>query len=386
MKKFLTGFGLAMVLLWALSANAAESSLKVSGYVLANYQTWVNDEGKYSVIADGGDWLDDSRRGFNTFDVTRAYLTFQADLGDRFSANVTADIKTDSDNLRRLFLKYAYVDIKNLWPDSKIRFGLQDPPWGSYIDNSLWRYRMVDQAFSNFWGLYPTADFGVGVMGGLLDDKVLYHLAVLNGEGYAGLETDRFKQYTGRLTLDLGSPDTFHISPSVGGSLQDFNDNAGFNYNVFNAGLGMDFLGRVHLAGEYAQGVLTMPEGALPLVKGVWPTGALDELAAVTDPEDLLSKDAHVNFAGGAVYADIKLADQWNLFGRYDNYVPNTDSDFNAQNEWMWTAGICYHPINNLWVTLDYRQLGFGESDPDNDGQDELEPYQIVYTHWKIAY
>jgi len=54
-------------------------------------------------------------------------------------------------------------------------------------------------------------------------------------------------------------------------------------------------------------------EGSLPLVKGGWPTGAQDVIKAMVDPEDLRSEDEQVNFAGGAVYTDIKLADQWIL-------------------------------------------------------------------------
>jgi len=376
----------AMILLAWATVIKAEPSVNISGYILANFQQYLNEEGKYSAVLDGTDWVDEGPNGFDEFQLTRAYLIFQADWNEKLSTNVTTDIRTDSDNVRRLYVKYAYVDLKELWPNSKIRFGLQDPPWGSYIDTGLWRYRMVEQAYANYWGTLATYDFGLGVMGSLLDKKLLYHLAVLNGEGGSGIETDRFKEYTGRLSLDFGSPDTFRIYPSIGYSTHRFNDDEDFKDEVMLAGLGMDFW-KIHLGAEYNQGILTMTQGSYPLVRGVWPSGATSLIAATAGSDNgVLTEDKDVKFGGYAVYTDIKLADKLNLFGRYDLYDPNTDSDYDRDGEYMWTAGICYHPWEPIWITLDYRQNGFQQSDPDNDGEDELEPVQIVYTHWKIAY
>lgn len=379
-------FILPVLLLWATMISA-EPAVSVSGYILADFNQYINDEGKYSIVLDGTDYKAEGPESFDEFRITRVYLTFKADWNERLSTNVTTDVKTDTDGFRRLYLKYGYVDIKNLWPNSTVRFGLQDPPWGAYIDNELSRYRMIDSAFYNFWGFFSTADFGLGVLGSAFDDHFKYHLAVLNGEGYGGIETDRFKEYVGRLTFDFGSADTFRIYPSIGYSTHRYNDDDNFKDDVMMAGLGIDFLSRFHIAGEYLQGTLTMPAGSYPLVRGVWPSGATDMIAATAGPDDgVLTEDKDVRYGGYAVYLDIKLVDKLNLFGRYDQYDPNMDSDYDRDGEYMATGGICYHPWDPIWITLDYRQIGYQEPDPDNDGKDELKPQQIIFTHWKIAY
>lgn len=372
---------LALMLL-ADAAVADEPIVSISGYILTDFQYYVNSDGKYSDVSNGGNYEVKANSGFNTFEITRAYLTFNANLSEKISASLTTDLRTDSDGYRGIYAKFAYVEIKDLYPHSKLRFGLQSPPW-NISDDDLWRYRMVEQGFYSYWGTFSTADFGVGLLGDVFDGKFKYHLAILNGEGYNHLETNRFKQYVGRLTLDLGSPDKFRFYPSVGYSSnhQDVND---LKDDVLMAGAGID-LSRFHVAGEYFQGVYGMQKGEYPLVRGVWPGGAIDAIVA-SDSAGILTKDTDVNWMGWAIYADVKVADKFNIFGRYDLYDPNTKPRYDKDGELFWTAGIAYHPISNLWISVDYREQSFQQPDPDGDGDKELPPIQIVYTHWKIAY
>lgn len=382
MKRFSLAIALAFLLSGG-SLRAEEPKVSVSGYVLTDFVYYVNEEGQYSEQLVSGDYALAANEGYNAFEITRGYLTFSAQLTDKVLASITTDLRTDSDGYRRIFAKFAFVEFRDLAPHTKIRFGLQEPPW-AFSDAELWRYRMVEQGFYSYWGTFSTADFGVSLLGDVLDGLFKYHFAILNGEGVSGIETERFKEYVARFTFDLGSADKIRFYPSAGYS-SNHHGEQGLRDEVFMTGAGLDLLGRVHLAGEYFQGIYGMEAGELPLVRGVWPAGALD-MIEFADPALLLVDEKDVNFAGWAAYADIKLLDKLNLFGRYDLYDPNTDPDFDRDGETLWTAGIAYHPIDNLWVTLDYREFSFQEPDPDHDNDKELPSTRAVYTHWKIAY
>jgi len=376
---------LGVVFLLFESVAWAEPDVTVSGYILTHFEQYLNDEGTYSIVdAGGGDYQAQGKDGFNAFQITRIYLTFNGKLTENISASVTTDVRADSDGYRSLYAKYAFVEFRDLVPGQKIRFGLQDPPWGGYIDGNYSRYRMIDQSFYSYWGTFSTADFGVSMLGDFFNKKLLYHIAVLNGEGLKGAEKDQFKEYVGRLSLDLGSKDKFRIYPSIGYSTHRYNDSSDFKDDVVMAGVGMDYW-KIHLAGEYIQGTKTLKTGEYPLVGGVWPSGAVDAIKVI-DAGSLLTADKDINYGGFGIYLDVKLTDKLNAFARYDLYDPNLDSDFDKDAQSMWYAGVCYHPWNNVWLSLDYRQSDFQELDIDGDGIKELKPVQVLYTHWKIAY
>jgi len=382
MKKLMGG--LVVIFLLGASLAQAEPDLTVSGYILTHFEQYLNDEGNYSIVdAGGGDYQASGADGFNAFQISRIYLTFNGKLTENIIASVTTDVTT-AEGFRTLYAKYAYVEIRDLIKGQKIRFGLQDPPWGAYIDGNYSRYRMIDQSFYSYWGTFSTADFGVSMLGDFFDKKLQYHIAVLNGEGLKGAEKDQFKEYVGRLTLDLGSEDKFRIYPSIGYSTHRYNDSSNFKDDVVMAGVGMDYW-RIHLAGEYIQATKTLASGDYPLVPGILPKGTLEAIKVI-DAGSLLSAPKDINYGGYGIYLDVKLTDKLNAFARYDLYDPNQDSDFDKDIETMWYTGICYHPWNNVWITLDYRQSDFQEPDLDGDGNDELKPVQVVYTHWKIAY
>lgn len=366
-------------------SSRAIDSVNVSGYALIHFEQYLNEHGRYEVENTGTDFETAGTSSYSAFELTRAYLNFKANLTDNVSVRITTDVATDQDGFKKLYAKYAYVEVRDLIPQAKIRFGLQTPPWGSFIEQNYWRYRMIDKPFFSYWKIFSTADFGLGILGELWDGRINYHLAVLNGEGYKGIEQDRFKEYVGRVSFCIGSKDRFEILPSIGYSTHRWNNSDKFKDDVIMAGLGIDFW-RIHLAGEYLQGTYTLPSGEYPLINGRLPDGALDAIKSSAPPDMFLSKYKDINYGGWAVYFNALLPLKLNLFARYDFYDPNFDSDYDNDAQTMWMAGICWHPINNLWISLDYREMLFQENDLDGDGLDELEPIQIIYTHWKIAY
>jgi len=366
------------------SARADEPAVSVSGYILTDFVQYVNTEGRYTIENQAGDWQLKANKGYDAFEITRAYLTFSANLSEKVFASLTTDLYTNDDGYRTIFAKYAFVELRELYPHGKLRLGLQEPPW-SISDSELWKYRIVEQGFYSYWGTFSSADYGVSLLGDFFDGLVKYHLAVLNGEGYSKIENASFKQYVGRITLDFGSADKFRFYPSIGYS-SNHREHADLKDNVLMAGAGLDVGGRFHLAGEYFQGIYTMEEGDFPLVRGRWPEGAVDAIAAASGDSALLTEDKDIDFMGWAIYGELKLWDKLNLFGRYDLYEPNRDSDYDRDGELMWMAGICYHPIDNLWMTIDYRENSFQQPDPDDDGEQELPPSRMIYTHWKIAF
>jgi hypothetical protein len=91
------GYGFAAA---AGVVKADEPQVSLSGYILADFQYYVNHDGKYSDVSAAGNYGLKPNSGFNTFEVPRAYLTFSAKFSDKVSALITTDLQTDSAGYR----------------------------------------------------------------------------------------------------------------------------------------------------------------------------------------------------------------------------------------------------------------------------------------------
>jgi len=138
--------------------------------------------------------LKDSVNHFNNFDITRAYLNV---LG-RFAGGVTARLTVDvqrfgtiattpptTDNSLRLRLKYAFATYTP--PGSPVTFkaGLIHTPWLDW-EEAVWDYRMQGTMATDRAGYLSAADYGVGVDGKWMADKVNFQFTVVNGTFYSG--------------------------------------------------------------------------------------------------------------------------------------------------------------------------------------------------------
>jgi hypothetical protein len=147
----------------------------------------------------------ENRDGFNSFDVTRAYVNINAQLSDRVRFRFTPDVRRITDGSLAgsltVRVKYGFLQLDNVGLPSWIRFGLAQTPWLDFQE-SVNRYRVQGTMFSEREGLIPgSADFGVGYFASLPGNYGEFHAGVYNGEGFTQAEANKYKSVQGRLTV-----------------------------------------------------------------------------------------------------------------------------------------------------------------------------------------
>jgi hypothetical protein len=133
-------------------------------------------------------------KGFNKFDLSRAYITLKSKLSDEVSVRITADIGSMGESTREVYLKYAYLDwnIDKLIPYSTIRLGLQQTGWIDYMNN-VWGRRYVAKTLMDEYKALPSADYGVSYIVKFPKGYGHGSVQVLQGPGYKGSEENRYK-------------------------------------------------------------------------------------------------------------------------------------------------------------------------------------------------
>lgn len=174
-----------------------------SGVLYANYQ-YRGDEGP--------------AKSTNKFDLERAYLTFRVPAGDRASVRITADVfqqtTAGSDAFYRGWVvraKYAYLQYDFL----------KGSGWNALARGGL-LHNVVIEHVETFWprwlsttpveraGFFSSADGGVAGLLTLPNKLGEIYTTITNGPGYTSRETDRFKDYSARLSLTpFGASESF---------------------------------------------------------------------------------------------------------------------------------------------------------------------------------
>jgi hypothetical protein len=170
--------------------------------------------------------------GFNSFDITRAYLNLFWTPSDRFLIRVTGNVFREIDtsgvvntsqssqvatnvngNLTYR-LKYGFLQINNIFQDLSLlrdvpgfkdtnaKIGqIENPliPW----EEDLYGYRFVNLVPLNFLA-YSSTDLGVAVMGPVTVDGVRYAdywLGYYNGSSFHSAEFNEFRSPQGRVSV-----------------------------------------------------------------------------------------------------------------------------------------------------------------------------------------
>src|SRR5438874_4073760 len=179
----------------AAPAPAAVSiPVDFSGVLYANFQ-YRGDKG--------------TSKSQNKFDVERAYLTFRMPAGDRASIRITADVFQQTNPANDAFYrgwviraKYAYLQydlIKSASWNANIRGGLLHNVVIDHIE-SFWP-RWISQSPVERSGFFASSDAGVAGTISFPNKLGEIYTTIVNGPGYTSRETDRFKDYSARLTL-----------------------------------------------------------------------------------------------------------------------------------------------------------------------------------------
>jgi len=292
----------------ALGARPVRAQdVDVSGVVYSQYSYQLADE------ADGA----------NAFDVTRAYLNFEAGLAQGVDTRITADLYRADNGSLDYRLKYAYF----AWtPDGShltYKLGQIHTPWVDW-EEGLWGYRMQGPVALDRFHYLTSSDLGAGIDGGWNAQKVNMQLTVTNGEGYHAPEGDKHKDVAGRVSYRL-------VSSDDGGKRG-----------------GLRLTGLAHLGTATGGGTRRRLVGMLSYRSSTLTLAG--EAGRVTDggAEGGPNVDGNVLSAFGVVaLADSKAS----LVGRVDLVDPNADAPDDRQTHTI--AGISYRLTPNVLLLAD---------------------------------
>lgn len=178
------------VLLWALAVATITTS--VSAQTPAPQPAPASPPPEYPIVRVGVlSYLQyltelENRDGYNSFDMTRAYLNINGQLADRVRFRFAPDIRRVTDGSLAgsltVRVKYGFLQLDNvLTRGSWVRFGLAQTPWLDF-EESVNRSRVQGTMFSEREGLIPgSADFGAGYLSPLPNNFGEFHFGVYNG-------------------------------------------------------------------------------------------------------------------------------------------------------------------------------------------------------------
>jgi hypothetical protein len=343
-----------------------------SGVVFGNYQ--------YQAAAG-------ANKDQNKFDVERAYLTFKMPAGDRASIRVTGDLYQQTASGSDAYYKGWVLRAKYAYLQYDFLKAKKSSDWGFTSRIGLIHTMFIDHE-ENFWprwlsqtpveraGFFSSADAGIAGIVTLPNKLGEAYVAVTNGSGYASRETDRFKDYQGRLTItplsnsDLSYLRTLAIDGWVyrgelaskfvnGGTGQLGPVGTGLERNRYGGFVGIRDP-RLVVGIDYAQRQDGMDKGANTTAS---PAGIADSTGRLV--------------AGYIVARPFKMADSKSTIPlgvvlRYDQVTPNTSTSPKINT---FIGGLSWDLNSRTSISLDYQ-----EATPANGAP--VAPTKTYYMHW----
>jgi hypothetical protein len=268
------------------------------------------------------------------FDIKRFYIGIDHSFNSIYSASVITDTTYDgATGAGQLYLKKAYLQAK-FDPAFTVRLGSADLPWAAY-DDGLYGYRYLENTLAERTKFASSADWGVHILGTVLDGIVSYQFAAVNGGGYkkapVGGDVNRF-------------------------NTMDFEGRIGGAYRGFNLAIG-GYDGKL----GQASGVATFHTARRFDVLGAYVANGLrvgmeyfsaNNWTAVTSAT---ADGAH----GVEGFASYYFTPEWGVFGRYDSVDPNTRTA-PLKNDNYYTFGVSYSPLKIVDFSLAYKHDGVG--------------------------
>jgi hypothetical protein len=357
----------------AQAATTAPSPLRFSGVIFGN---WQNHSDSASRAAHGG-------KAFNKFDVDRVYLNFIMPAGDRATIRATTDVFQNATTgyyggwtvrLKYAWLQYdlATADSANDW-SAFAKVGLLTTPITEF-EESYWP-RWLAQTAPDRNALFSPSDAGLGAQLTLPNRLGSLYGTVTNGSGYAGAESDRFKDFAVRLSLtpwgkSKSSLSTLSLSPWIwrGEKASQFANGGIGQVGPVTDGLDRNRWGvlaairdpRITAAAEYARRIDGTESGANTIAS---PDVIADLTGDLTDGYVVLRPAAWIHQDKPAPF-EVVL--------RYDRVRLNTST--RASNDFA-IAGLFYDLTAKTSVSLDYQT-----QTPRNGS---LTPAsKVLYMHW----
>ncbi len=291
---------------------------KVHGYVFGDYFYKIGGDstGKSSQYSSLG-------KSQQAFQFRRFYLYYDHTFDEKFSAQflLEGNDKALTDGKHGVFVKTAYLEWKNILPNSNLWFGLIPTPTWSLLSEKVWNYRSIEKTVADFRGLGSASDIGVGLRG-KFDAEGMFNYVAMIGNGNAQKpENNKYKKYylsvSAKPVKELVLEGYVDFEPA-------FNDLNKTTLKGFAAYQSQDFTVGVEVVQQ-----IQAKQGAIP--------------QGQTTPND--KTPLGISLFG---WAPIPTVEGLNAFARYDFYNPDTKVSNAGFKETFITAGLDYMPIKNV--------------------------------------
>ncbi len=267
--------------------------------------------------------------GISGFEITRAYLGYQAQLLPSLSAKIVVDAGVSpAESLmaaqkREVYLKNAQLTWKeqNLTINGGLTGLLQ-----FNVQEKFWGHRYIAQSFQDLYKMGSSADLGVTAEYQFIP-QLSADFSFTNGEGYKNINTDN-KYRTG-----LG----ITIKPIPSLTIRAYGD-------IFQQSLA-----------EKTNPDTYKTQQTLALFGG-YKCKYFSLGAEYNYQKNSAWKDRN-NYYGYSVYTTVPINKKWHVFGRYDNI----DSDDKDSNKWisftgdLVIVGVEFSPIKNIKISPNYK-------------------------------
>jgi hypothetical protein len=170
----------AFMVFFIVSAASADKDVKLGGEIFTHWYYDMSD-----TLNAFGNRSNVDFDNYNSFEITRAYLSGMAKLSDQTYGKVTIDIEPMLNVMR---LKYGYFGWKFYQAQQLklgAKMGLVETPYISNMDKT-WGRRYITMTPLELTGMQPSSDFGLSFYGKFGEDAKWgkAYLSFFNGPGY----------------------------------------------------------------------------------------------------------------------------------------------------------------------------------------------------------
>jgi len=267
----------------------------------------------------------------NKFETRRNYLQVKAYFKEnpKDYMRITLDTHDTPEGESNVRLKYAYLYLADVLPNTGVEFGQAHRPWIDYEEHNAWAYRSISKVMveeKNAGHLTNSADRGINFKTKL--DYFSSELGVFNGEGYHNKEDGENLSEEWRLTAHILGTGKKKAKKSLkyanisffGQQNQESNKHHNEDLNWYG----------IHA-------VYNQPEF---LIAG--------QYIDVTDAVDAYKGN------GYSINGEYRVSDKWNLIGKYDYF----DMDDNSGDKKRALAGVAYEYNKNVELIINYLKEG----------------------------
>jgi len=268
---------------------------------------------------------------------TKAYFKEDPKSYMRF----TYDTHQNTEGEWNVRLKYAYLYLDNVLPNTGVEFGQVHRPWIDYEEHHIWLYRSIHKVFveaDESAHLTNSSDLGIN-----FKTKTKYfssEIGLYNGEGYHSKEDGKGKSFEWRLTAHPLGTGKKHIKSK-------------------DTYLDISFFGQLNqsLTKSYGVGKDAIEKNTTVKTEHNlnWFAGAV----VYNQPEFLFgaqyvvadNEDYKYQGAGFSLNGEFRFMDKYSAIGRYDNWTINKDEVANLDKEGTkdsYLIGLVYNYNKNV--------------------------------------